>query len=123
MHIDPNAMYDYMAKKAIPMIWVIATIIDCNILLCNNNHDYCNKHKKLLQSDIATLLLATIFNQSHIVAIGKYCNKYNPIGRENQAAAEDWAGASGCPGRHRACGAGAPHGGAWGCEARGTREN
>jgi hypothetical protein len=32
-----------------------------------------------LQRAISTLLLATTFNQSHIVAIGRCCNKYGPI--------------------------------------------
>jgi hypothetical protein len=45
MHIHPNTMYEYVAKKAIPTIWVIATIIDCNVSLRCNNHDYCNDHK------------------------------------------------------------------------------
>jgi hypothetical protein len=45
MHIHPNATYDYVAQKVVSMIWVVATIIDCNISLHGNNHDYCNKQK------------------------------------------------------------------------------
>jgi hypothetical protein len=66
-------------KKAIVMIWVVATIIDCNVSLHGNNHDYCNNIQKSLQSAIAMLLLATIFNQSHIFAIERYYNKYGHI--------------------------------------------
>jgi hypothetical protein len=58
-----------MAIKAIATILVIATIINHNISLCGNKHNYCNNIKKPLQSVIATLLLATTFNQGHIVAI------------------------------------------------------
>jgi hypothetical protein len=42
------------------------------------------QHKKLLQNAIATLLLATTFNQSHMVAIGRYCNKYGLIATKFQ---------------------------------------
>jgi hypothetical protein len=52
-----------VAKKAIAMIWVVATIIDCNISLHGNNHDYCNSIQKPLQSAIAMLLLATILTK------------------------------------------------------------
>jgi hypothetical protein len=41
MHIHPNAMTNYVANKVI----VVATIIDCNILLCDNKHDYYNNIK------------------------------------------------------------------------------
>jgi hypothetical protein len=34
---------------------------------------------KMLQSVIAMLLLTTTFNQSHIVVIRRYCDKYDPI--------------------------------------------
>jgi hypothetical protein len=51
------------------MISIVATIIDHNVSLCDNNHNYCNNIKKLLQSAIAMLLFAITFNQSHIVAI------------------------------------------------------
>jgi hypothetical protein len=33
----------------------------------------------MLQSVIAMLLLTTTFNQSHIVVIRRYCDKYDPI--------------------------------------------
>jgi hypothetical protein len=79
MHIHPNAVPDYVAIKAIATISIVATIIDHNVSLCGNNHDYCIQHKKLLQSAIATLLLTTIFNQSHIIAIKRCSNKYGPI--------------------------------------------
>jgi hypothetical protein len=45
MHIHPNAIPDYVAIKAIAMISVVAIIIDNNILLRGNNHDYCNNIK------------------------------------------------------------------------------
>jgi hypothetical protein len=61
------------------MISVVATIIDCNILLCGNSQYYCSNIKKLWHSVMATLLLATTSKESHIVAIGRYCNKYDPI--------------------------------------------
>jgi hypothetical protein len=75
MHKHPNAMPNYMAIKVIATISVVASIINCNASLCGNN---LQQHKKPLQSAIPTLLLATTFNQSHIVAI-RYCNKYGPI--------------------------------------------
>jgi hypothetical protein len=75
MHIHPNAMYGYMAKKAIAMISVVATIINCNVSLCGNNHNYSNNIKTCCK----VLLLATIFNQSHIVSNERYWNKYGPI--------------------------------------------
>jgi hypothetical protein len=53
MHIHPNAIPDYVAIKAIAMISVVAIIIDNDILLRGNNHDYCsnikNCRKVLLQ--------------------------------------------------------------------------
>jgi hypothetical protein len=72
-------MPNYVAIKVIVIILVVASIINCNALLCGNNHDYCNNIRKLLQSAITMLLLATTFNQSHNVAIGRYCNKYGLI--------------------------------------------
>jgi hypothetical protein len=38
-------MHDYVAKKVIATISIVATIIDCNISLRGNNHDYCNNIK------------------------------------------------------------------------------
>jgi hypothetical protein len=46
MHIHPNAILDYVAIKTIATISVVATIIDHNISLCGNKHDYCNNIKK-----------------------------------------------------------------------------
>jgi hypothetical protein len=79
MHKHHNAMPNYMAIKVIATISIVVSIINCNASLRGNNHDYCKNIKKPLQSSIGTLLLATIFNQSHIVAIGRYYNKYGPI--------------------------------------------
>jgi hypothetical protein len=79
MHIHPNAIPDYVAIKAIAMISIVAASIDHNVSFCGNNHDNCNNIKNPLQSAIAILLLTTIFNQSHIVAIERYNNKYDPI--------------------------------------------
>jgi hypothetical protein len=45
MHIRPNAMTNYVAKKAIATISIVATIIDYNVSLRGNNHDYCNNIK------------------------------------------------------------------------------
>ena len=45
MHIHPNAIPDYVAIKAIATISVVATIIDRNVSLRGNNHDYCNNIK------------------------------------------------------------------------------
>jgi hypothetical protein len=45
MQIHPNAIHEYVAKKAIATISVVATIIDHNVLLCDNSHDYCNNIK------------------------------------------------------------------------------
>jgi hypothetical protein len=49
MHIHPNAIPDYVAIKTIAMVSVVATVIDHNVLLHGNKHDYCNNIKKLLQ--------------------------------------------------------------------------
>jgi hypothetical protein len=45
MHMHPNEMTSYVTKKAIAMISIVATIIDCNISLRDNKHDYCNNIK------------------------------------------------------------------------------
>jgi hypothetical protein len=45
MHIHPNAMPDYVAIKAIAIISVVASIINHNVSLRGNNHDYCNNIK------------------------------------------------------------------------------
>jgi hypothetical protein len=45
MHIHPNAIHDYVAIKDIMMTLVVATIIDRNISLHGNNHNYCNNIK------------------------------------------------------------------------------
>jgi hypothetical protein len=79
VHIHPNAIPNYMAIETIATILVVATSIDRNVSLRSNNHNYCNKIKKPLQSVIAILLLATTFNQSYIIDIGMYCIKYGPI--------------------------------------------
>jgi hypothetical protein len=73
MHMHPNEMANYVTKKAIAMISIVAAIIDCNISLRDNKHDYCNNIKNCCK---ATLLLATTFNQSNIVVIERCCNKY-----------------------------------------------
>jgi hypothetical protein len=44
MHIHPNAIHDYVPIKDIAMI-LVATIIDCNVSLRGNNHNYCNNIK------------------------------------------------------------------------------
>jgi hypothetical protein len=38
-------MTNYVAKEDIAMISVVASIINCNVLLRGNKHDYCNKIK------------------------------------------------------------------------------
>jgi hypothetical protein len=45
MHIHPNAIHDYMVIKAITTISVVATIIDRNVSLHGNKHNYCNNIK------------------------------------------------------------------------------
>jgi hypothetical protein len=72
MHIHPNAMSDYVAINTIAMISIVANIIDCNISLRDNNHDYCynikNHCRVLLQcyymlpllTKVALLLLEDI---------------------------------------------------------------
>jgi hypothetical protein len=45
MHTHPNATHDYVAIKAIAMISVVVTIIDHNVSLRGNNHNYCNNIK------------------------------------------------------------------------------
>jgi hypothetical protein len=52
-------MPNYVAIKVIVIILVVASIINCNALLCGNNHDYCNNIRKLLQSAITMLPLST----------------------------------------------------------------
>jgi hypothetical protein len=45
MHIHPNSIHDYKAIKDITTISVVATIIDSNVSLRGNNHNYCNNIK------------------------------------------------------------------------------
>jgi hypothetical protein len=45
LHINPNAIHNYVAIKAIVTISVVATIIDHNISLRCNNHNYYNNIK------------------------------------------------------------------------------
>jgi hypothetical protein len=45
IHIHPNAIPDYVAIKTIATISVVAIIIDRNISLHSNNHNYCNNIK------------------------------------------------------------------------------
>jgi hypothetical protein len=63
MHIHPNAM-TYVAKKSIATISVLATIINCNVSLHGNKHDYCNNIKNhckvLLQHYYLLPLLAKV---------------------------------------------------------------
>jgi hypothetical protein len=78
MHIHPNAIHNYIAIKDIATILAIATIIDHNISLCGNNHNYCNNIKAIAEC-YCNATTCTTFNQSHIIAIWRYCNKYDPI--------------------------------------------
>jgi hypothetical protein len=45
MHIHPNAIYNYVAIKAIVTISIVATIISYNVSLCGNNHNCCSNIK------------------------------------------------------------------------------
>jgi hypothetical protein len=45
IHIQPNAMPDYVAIKVIATTLVVASIINSNVSLRGNNHDYCNNIK------------------------------------------------------------------------------
>jgi hypothetical protein len=53
MHMHLNAIPDYVAKKTIVTISIVATIIDRNVSLRGSNNDYCNNmknhYRKLLQ--------------------------------------------------------------------------
>jgi hypothetical protein len=61
--------YPIVTIKTIAMISVVVTIIDHNVSLHRNNHHNCNNIKKMLQSAIAKLLLATTFNHSHTLLL------------------------------------------------------
>jgi hypothetical protein len=45
MHLHPNAISNYMVIKVVAMILVVTTIINHNVSLRGNNHDYCNNIK------------------------------------------------------------------------------
>jgi hypothetical protein len=45
LHIHHNAIPDNVAIKTIAMTSVVATIINCNVSLRGNNHDYCKNIK------------------------------------------------------------------------------
>jgi hypothetical protein len=45
MHIHPNAIPNYVAINTIASILVVVTIIDRNVSLRSDNHNYCNNIK------------------------------------------------------------------------------
>jgi hypothetical protein len=70
MHTHPNAIHNYVVIKAIAMISIVATIIDHNVSLCVNNHNYCNNIKNHCRVILQRYYLQPLLTKVTLLLLG-----------------------------------------------------